>query len=59
MNYNDVLTLRDCIAFSLDNDSDLDQEDVTNLMRINTLLLSQIKEDSNVQIKQIWKNLLG
>jgi len=48
MNYNDVLTLRDCIAFSLDNDSDLDQEDVTNLMRINTLLLSQIKEDSNV-----------
>ena len=45
MDYTNIITLRDCIAFSLDNDSDLDQEDVTNLMRINTLLLSQIKED--------------
>ncbi len=39
MPLNDALTLRNCIAFVLDNDTDLLESDITELKRINAQLL--------------------
>ena len=39
MNNNDILMLKDCIMFVLDNDTDLDEQDVKNLWNLNTKLL--------------------
>ena len=43
MDSNDILTLRNCIAFVLDNDTDLVKEDITELHRINNNLLQQLE----------------
>ena len=54
MIYNDLLYLRDCIAFRLDNDSQLDEEDVNNLRTINDNLYKLLENDWCTQV-----NLLG
>ena len=45
MIYNDLLYLRDCIAFRLDNDTQLDDEDVNNLRTINDNLYKLLEND--------------
>ena len=37
---NDALTLRNCIAYVLDNNEDLLESDITELKRINAQLLT-------------------
>ena len=40
---NDIIMLRDCIAFVIDNNTDLEQEDINELLRINKQLLTQME----------------
>ena len=40
LSQNDIIQLRDCISFVLDNDEDLDKEGVNELWNINMKLLS-------------------
>ena len=39
MHNNDIQLLKDCIMFVLDNDTDLDEQDVKNLLNLNSKLL--------------------
>jgi len=48
MDNNDIIMLRDCVAFVIDNDTDLEQEDINNLLRINNQLLSQMEVINHV-----------
>ncbi len=45
MPLNDALTLRNCIAFVLDNDTDLLESDITELKRINQQLLYFVEDN--------------
>ena len=45
MIYNDLLYLRDSIAFRLDNDTELDDEDVNNLRNISYNLYKLVEND--------------
>ncbi len=45
MPLNDALTLRNCIAFVLDNDTDLLESDIIELKRINAQLLYFIEDN--------------
>ena len=45
MPLNDALTLRNCIAFVLDNDTDLLESDIIELKRINAQLLHFIEDN--------------
>jgi len=39
---NDIVKLRDCIAFVIDNDTDCDAIDIENLQELNSFLLQSL-----------------
>ena len=45
LSQNDIIQLRDCISFVLDNDEALDKEGVNELWQLNMRLLSLMEED--------------
>ena len=50
LSQNDIIQLRDCISFVLDNDEDLDKEGVNELWQLNMRLLSLMEEDKFIDI---------
>ena len=43
MSNDDIMMLKDCVMFVIENDTDLDEQDVKNLWDLNAKLL--LKED--------------
>ena len=43
MSNDDIMMLKDCVMFVIENDTDLDEQDVKNLWNLNAKLL--LKED--------------
>ena len=44
LSQNDIIQLRDCIAFVLDKDEDLDKEGVNELWQLNMRLVSLMED---------------